>query len=134
MSRVNTPKDLARAKKWRESHKAEQRKYFLRLHHEGKSWGRRNPEKVKAKRRRRTLRQYGLTPELWDQKFASQGRACAICRSPEPHGGNWATDHDHETGKTRGILCCRCNAGIGQLQDSPGILRLAAEYLERYKG
>jgi hypothetical protein len=39
-------------------------------------------------------------------------------------------DHDHETGKVRGMLCFPCNAALGQLQDDPTIIRRAAEYVE----
>jgi len=118
-------KDMERRRKYA-------REYAQKLYREGRSWAKQNPDKVKAKRRRRTLKQYGLTPEQWEAKFEAQGRACAICKSPEPKGSNWATDHDHRTGQVRGILCCSCNAGLGQMQDSPTVLRLSAEYLESW--
>ena len=41
-------------------------------------------------------------------------------------------DHNHETGQLRGTLCDHCNRGIGSLQDSSHILRLAADYIDRY--
>jgi hypothetical protein len=115
----------------KETGRAWSREYTKRIHREGTSWAAKHPDQVKAKRRRRTLKQYGLTPEQWDAKFEAQGRACAICKSPEPKGPNWATDHDHRTGEVRGILCGSCNAGLGQMQDNPTVLRLAAEYVER---
>ena len=119
-------KDKERGRAW-------SREYTKRIHRDGTSWAKLHPVQVKAKRRQRTLKQYGLTPEQWDTLFAKQGHACAICRSPNPNGPNWATDHDHLTGKVRGILCSRCNTGIGQLQESHTLLRLAAEYLEAGK-
>jgi hypothetical protein len=76
---------------------------------------------------------YGLTPEQYGAMLAEQGNACAICRSPEwPGKGNRPhVDHDHATGKVRGILCGRCNFGLGQFQDDPDLLRAAITYLTR---
>lgn len=51
----------------------------------------------------------------------------------EPNGsGEFHVDHDHETGKVRGVLCHSCNAGIGLLGDSVPILREAIRYLESF--
>jgi hypothetical protein len=43
-------------------------------------------------------------------------------------------DHDHTNGRFRGWLCFPCNMGLGQLQDRPELLRLAADYVERHRG
>jgi hypothetical protein len=51
---------------------------------------------------------------------------CPICWKPDPEH----VDHDHKTGKVRGILCFNCNGGLGQFRDDPAALRRAAEYLE----
>jgi hypothetical protein len=56
---------------------------------------------------------------------ADQGGECAIC-------GLVGVDHDHATGAVRGILCFRCNAAIGQLDDEPDRARGLAEYLARH--
>ena len=40
-------------------------------------------------------------------------------------------DHDHTTGKVRGMLCHDCNTSLGKFRDNPDILRKAADYLER---
>lgn len=70
---------------------------------------------------------YGIEPEDFDRMVAAQNGLCAVCqRKPAAH-----VDHDHETGEVRGILCLNCNAGIGQLQDDPEVLRSALDYLER---
>jgi len=57
---------------------------------------------------------------------------CAICGNP---GGKkrLCVDHDHVTGKIRGILCDNCNVGIGRLKDDIGLLYRAIDYLEEYK-
>ena len=66
-----------------------------------------------------------------DALIASQGGVCAICATLAPQGGVLHIDHSHTTGEVRGALCVACNTGIGQLKDDPGLLRKAAEYLER---
>lgn len=69
--------------------------------------------------------------------LAEQDDKCAICRQTEISYGrsgvikNLAVDHDKETGKIRGLLCQRCNTGIGNLKHSIEYLRSAIEYLER---
>ena len=76
---------------------------------------------------------YGITEADWDSMFERQGRVCAICRTSDPGsgaGGEWNTDHDHKTGRVRGILCWVCNVGIGKFEDDPERLRRAALYLE----
>lgn len=62
---------------------------------------------------------------------------CTICGSTETvtRSGRIrrpSIDHCHRTGVIRGVLCSRCNAGLGMFEDDPGRLRAAAEYLERY--
>lgn len=88
------------------------------------------------KRAGHLLRFYGLTPEQYAELYEAQAGVCAICREPETmtYRGKPKTlsiDHDHETGKVRGLLCAACNFAIGKFRDDPALLRAAAEYLER---
>jgi len=77
-------------------------------------------------------RLYGISPEEFDELVALQEGQCAICRGDEPGGkGNWHVDHDHETGRIRGLLCGDCNLGLGKFRDRPDLLELAAAYLRR---
>lgn len=80
--------------------------------------------------REKHLRTYGLTVEQWESLFDSQGRCCAICDTDDS-SGRWHTDHDPEIGKhaVRGILCVRCNIGIGQFKHDPHRLRTASRYV-----
>jgi hypothetical protein len=71
------------------------------------------PTFKRAKEARRIKKLYGLTIEDRDAMFEIQGEACALCRSPEPRGGGWHIDHDHVSGKPRGILCGTCNILLG---------------------
>lgn len=82
-----------------------------------------------AKRRRQTLAKYGLTPEDHAALVASQDGRCASCNDPLPDRAH--TDHDHETGEVRGILCPPCNLMIGHAKNEPSRLVLAAAYLLR---
>jgi hypothetical protein len=67
--------------------------------------------------------------------YEGQGWKCGICRAVVTEGGRAAdsgcVDHDHATGKVRGILCMNCNRGLGMLKDSTENLRRAIAYLGR---
>lgn len=73
---------------------------------------------------------YGITPEEYAALLDRQLGRCAICRADSAGGrGGWHVDHDHNTGKVRGLLCHSCNLGLGHLKDDPALLRAAMEYL-----
>lgn len=76
---------------------------------------------------------YGITEDQFAAQLAAQGGKCAICRTDDwPGKGNAPhVDHDHATGRVRGILCGVCNNGLGSFRDDPARLRAAADYLER---
>lgn len=60
----------------------------------------------------------------------SQSSLCAICGQTCSTGQRLCVDHDHATGKMRGLLCRKCNSGLGQFGDDPEMLRAALSYLE----
>jgi hypothetical protein len=60
-----------------------------------------------------------------------QGFRCAICRRDFGESLRECVDHDHVTGKVRGILCFRCNTGMGAFEDDPRLLSAAADFLYR---
>jgi len=86
----------------------------------------------------RNLRaKFDLSLEDYDQMLEAQGGVCAICKDPETHKRNGklkalAVDHNHSTGKIRGLLCSDCNTGIGKLKDDHKVLLAAAEYLKHH--
>lgn len=84
-------------------------------------------QQAPAKHRQRL---YGLTPEQYEAMLEAQGQRCAICRTDTPNGKGWQIDHDHATGRIRGILCTNCNSGLGRFKDDPARFRAAAAYLE----
>jgi hypothetical protein len=78
-----------------------------------------DPEKAHKQR----ARTYGLTPEEYTRHFKAQGGVCAICKQPETRRikktntvCSLAVDHDHVTGDVRGLLCNRCNHGLGYIE------------------
>lgn len=75
---------------------------------------------------------YGITLEEYEELKIKQNNECAICEG-EGRGRYKVLDidHDHETGKVRGLLCHTCNSGIGMLKDSTLLLEKAINYLNK---
>lgn len=76
-------------------------------------------------------RMYGVSEESWKLKLAMQDGRCAICKTDLYEDKAPHTDHDHETGVFRGILCSNCNTGIGMFKEDPWILDQAIQYVKR---
>lgn len=108
-----------------------------------KEYYRVNREKILAREHRRHLKnpsmhraknlrvKFGLSLEDYDNLWIEQMGLCAICRRKESKRKNdeLVVDHDHNTGRIRGLLCIPCNSGIGLLQDNPKILSIAKSYI-----
>ncbi|MFD3780209.1 endonuclease VII domain-containing protein [Streptomyces sp. NPDC058612] len=71
-------------------------------------------------------RKYGITETQREEMIAAQGGVCVICRQASAEH----VDHDHQTGRVRGVLCFSCNAALGQFKDRPDVIRRAAAYVE----
>lgn len=77
-------------------------------------------------------RKYGITIEAFEALLQVQNFECGICDGPlKSEGQGTHIDHDHATGRIRGILCAQCNRGLGHMRDNVSFLRKAIEYLER---
>ena len=73
---------------------------------------------------------FGITLAEYDEMAERQGHVCAICGEPERrHHGKLSVDHDHATGRVRGLLCNACNVALGRMDDDPDRLEKAAAYL-----
>lgn len=108
-----------------------------------KAWRVRNPEKWKAIRERFKaanpdvqvdwlLRaKYGISYTEYKSKLEAQGGACAIC---EKVGAKrrLGVDHCHSSGKVRGLLCTKCNAALGALNEDPSLFAKAVAYLRKW--
>jgi len=76
---------------------------------------------------------YGLSEEQYQQLMADQGHRCGSCEIELTalHRRKVHVDHDHATGRVRGILCMWCNVMLGGARDNPDSLRGAIQYLQR---
>lgn len=80
--------------------------------------------------RKRIERLYGISLEYYNTLREVQKFRCAICRIPESKLGEpLVIDHDHSNGEVRGLLCSKCNLGLGLFKDSPKRLLRAAMYV-----
>ena len=77
-------------------------------------------------------RNYGVTMEMYLEMLAEQGDRCALCGvSQEEVSVPFVVDHNHETGRVRGLLCNNCNHGLGRFKDSIILLQAAIVYLKK---
>lgn len=101
----------------------------------GNLWSRRHPKaSARHKRNHHLLMRFGITADEADLLLEEQGGVCAICSQSiaDKRGYEGHIDHDHATGKVRGVLCFHCNAGLGQFGDDVERLKLAIGYLEKH--
>lgn len=68
-----------------------------------------------------------------ETKLSEQRGKCALC-DEQMSAETACLDHDHTTGVLRGVLCRRCNVGLGFFKDSEELLMQAIDYLRKYKG
>ena len=104
-----------------------------------RKWRQAHPEIIAGHNRRRTVQRYGITVKRYTEFLIKQDGLCAACRRPESvkHLGKirrLAIDHNHATGRIRGLLCGRCNGALGLLGDDILRVRALVAYMERYDG
>lgn len=121
------------AKRWREANKAHLREYMA-------EWRAANRQKLrdwhanyrathpKSWRDRVLRKKYGFGVREYNDMVIGQAGRCLICFRVPPE--DLVVDHDHQTGKVRGLLCQRCNRMLGHVDDNPRTLRHAMNYLE----
>ena len=102
-----------------------------------KRWRQANPEAHRlAYVRGHVRRLYGLSWQDYTELFDRQKGRCALCGSEHAllDLGGLCVDHDHETGRVRGLLCKGCNSALGALGDTIPAIRRVLSYLETSKG
>ena len=100
-------------------------KHFQTIKHKRKK---QTPEQ----KRKYLLKSYGLTKEQFLEMLIAQNFSCAICNTKEWGRPSPCVDHCHNTGVVRGLLCNRCNRGLGLFNDNKEVLKNAAKYLSRF--
>jgi DNA-directed RNA polymerase subunit RPC12/RpoP len=75
-------------------------------------------------------KKYDMTETEYLDMFKIQDGKCAICGN-EIENERLAVDHNHETGRIRGLLCAKCNSGLGMFNDNIGLLQNAIKYLQK---
>ena len=101
-----------------------------------RDYRRRNTEQVRGvERRSKMKRLYGVSLEEYNAMLVAQGHRCGICGNTKPgvRIKYFSVDHCHTTGKVRGLLCERCNRGVGHFSDNTEYLRRAIKYLKGTK-
>lgn len=89
---------------------------------------------IKQKSRNKHLKAtYGITLSQFDEVFLKQLGKCKVCRVKFASESDGHIDHDHSTGRVRGILCRSCNLSIGFANDNASRLRALAKYLDNYE-
>ena len=124
---ANLEKEKVRCAKYRQEHPEQCKESHNK-------WKRNNPEKLKEQwTKYRLMHNYGITKLDWDIMFEKQKGCCALCN--ESFGdNNWmkpVVDHNHITGKVRGLLHRSCNLLLGYVNDNELKLQLGIDYLHR---
>jgi hypothetical protein len=93
-------------------------------------WREVNVQRKEAAHGKYVDRKYGISEEEYKILYKAQGGRCAICRRATGATRRLAVDHDHKTGKVRGLLCGPCNNTLGLIaRDDPEVFDRAAAYL-----
>jgi hypothetical protein len=118
--------DKARADIWRRNHLGAHAGFC-------REWQKNNPLRVRiAEWRRQGI---VITTQEYMDKFNAQGGKCAVCKTHESDlERKLAVDHEHSTGKVRGLLCHTCNRSIvSVLENKPNLIPVAQAYLDEYR-
>lgn len=116
-------------KKYTEENKEKIRKYKSDYYYA-------NREKcIERDRKNHLKRKYNVTVEWYEEQLKKQNGQCKICGTTDGRGISSLlhVDHNHETGKVRGLLCQSCNTGIGLFKENTELLEKAIQYVNRFK-
>ncbi len=90
-----------------------------------------------ARKDRMLIKQYGITLKQYQDLFISQDNRCGICGKYQEKNPSrsqvFHLDHDHASGKVRGILCQPCNLGLGLFKDNIQTLENTVSYLKKHQ-
>jgi hypothetical protein len=105
----------------KECHRSRARQYW-----------RENPISKEVQKEKNLRNSFGIGLEDYNRMLQQQDNCCAICgKNADNFPKSLAVDHDHTSGKIRGLLCMYCNTALGKFEDSKQNLLNALSYLER---
>ena len=122
----------------REAYNAQQKEYRDRNRDRINAQRRARGPKNTDKRRNAQLKTvYGITLDQYNQMLGEQNGLCAVCNLPETairlgKAQRLAVDHNHTTGQVRALLCTKCNAALGYLDENADRMRALAAYIMRF--
>ncbi|KKN73530.1 hypothetical protein LCGC14_0399720 [marine sediment metagenome] len=149
--RENPDKYVRRSRRWRQQHlkqhQESNRRYYSKNRErilaasKQRHWQKKAEDPcalTRAARGRYLKREYGLSLEQYDRLLRKQKNLCALCRQPMKHGGritakHAVVDHDHKTGRVRGILHAQCNSWLALLDNDSRLLFRLAKYLNKFR-
>ncbi len=103
----------------KECHKKRAKAYYHKVN---------TPDKQRSHNLKRS---FGISVETYEDMLSKQNGLCKICKVPASSlSKRLAVDHDHKTGKIRGLLCLYCNTGLGKFRDSTDLMLEAIKYLK----
>lgn len=91
----------------------------------------RSSDRARSKRSNHMIKTYGITIEDYDAQLNKQSWVCALCGRKCSWQDNLSVDHCHKSGANRGLLCSKCNKGLGLFEDNIEVLKLAVNYLQK---
>lgn len=126
---ANSEKHAQYRRQWQEANREKMRAY-------SREWQKSNEIKSAEKSLKK---KYGMVMRDYEVLLAAQGGVCAACKRPEREVANGkirrlAVDHDHGTGKVRGLLCGGCNRSLGLLKENFDAAIGLAKYIQEHKG
>lgn len=117
-------------------HKTYKEKYPDKIKESKKKYKKKNPEKFKKYKKeyqaKRRLNKFNLSIDDYNILLKNQGSRCAICKKESAR--TLHIDHDHVTGRIRGLLCVSCNLALGYFKDNSNNLKSATTYLNQSQG
>lgn len=133
--KVLTPEEKAERSRKRREQYATDAAHREKVKAQARKFNAANPH---VKRAGRLKAEFNLTPQEYAEMLESQGGGCAICgvkKTGVKQAGkaerSLSVDHCHTTLQVRGLLCHRCNFGLGHFQDRADLLQKAIEYLTK---
>lgn len=127
-----------RALHWKESREATDRwraNNREKYNEYRRKWRAENKALMQVQNRKRRLKNFKLTPEAYDLMLKVQNGVCAICGGlPVANKKYLSVDHNHTTGKNRGLLCGLCNFAISRIEQDSEWGNKALSYLKKYQG